>query len=333
MLRMALTFANVFPKSSLNIIGRSKVMQNVFSLIDKVADSNITVLIQGETGTGKELVSRAIHERSHRLKGKLVQVNCAAIPETLLESELFGHEKGAFTGALYTRRGRFEEAHGGTIFLDEIGELSLSAQAKLLRVLQEKEVQPLGCSRVINVDVRIIAASNMNLEQNLSLGRFRSDLFYRLNVFPIYIPPLRERDEDIQILAEYFVSKYSKELNKPIKKISSAVYDAFGLYPWPGNVRELENCVERAILLAQGETIEKEQLPPSLQSLISGEVKQNFIGLSSVVESQERKMIVSALQETNGNQTKAARLLGTTKRVIQYKIKKLGIDYRSFRQG
>ena len=329
---MALTFPNVFPKGFLNIIGRSKVMQNVFSLIDKVADSNITVLIQGETGTGKELVSRAIHERSHRLKGKLVQVNCAAIPETLLESELFGHDKGAFTGALYTRRGRFEEAHGGTIFLDEIGELSVSAQAKLLRVLQEKQVQPLGSSRVINVDVRIIAASNMNLEQNLSLGRFRSDLFYRLNVFPIYMPPLRERDKDIRILAEYFVSKYSKELNKPIKKISSAVYDAFGRYPWPGNVRELENCVERAILLAQGETIEKEHLPPSLQALSGGEVKKGSTGLSFVVESQERKMIVDALQQTNGNQTKAARLLGTTKRIIQYKIKKLSIDYRSFRK-
>ena len=333
MLGMALIFPYLSHKGFLHIIGRSKVMQSVFAMIERVADSNITVLILGETGTGKELVSREIHEHSHRLKGRLVQVNCAAIPETLLESELFGHEKGAFTGALYTRRGRFEEAHGGTIFLDEIGELSLAAQAKLLRVIQEKQVQPLGSSRVINVDVRIIAASNRNLEQNLSLGQFRSDLFYRLNVFPIYLPPLRERDEDIQILADYFVVKYSRELNKPIKKISSAVYDAFRLYPWPGNVRELENCIERAILLAQGETIEKEQLPPSLQSLISGEFKKSFIGLSSVVESQERKMIVSALQETNGNQTKAARLLGTTKRVIQYKIKKLGIDYRSFRQG
>ena len=319
-------------QGSFHIIGCSKVMQNVFALIERVADSNITVLIQGETGTGKELVSRAIHEHSHRLKGRLVQVNCAAIPETLLESELFGHEKGAFTGALYTRRGRFEEAHGGTIFLDEIGELSLSAQGKLLRVLQEKQVQPLGSSRLINVDVRVIAATNRNLEQNLSLGLFRSDLFYRLNVFPIVLPPLRERGEDIRILADYFVIKYSKELNKSITKISSAAYDAFGLYPWPGNVRELENCIERAILLAQGETIEKEQLPPSLQSLISGKVKTSFIGLSSVVESQERQMIVSALQETNGNQTQAARLLGTTKRIIQYKIKKLGIDYRSFRQ-
>ncbi len=333
MLGMALIFPYLSHKGFLHIIGRSKVMQSVFAMIERVADSNITVLIQGETGTGKELVSREIHEHSHRFKGRLVQVNCAAIPEPLLESELFGHEKGAFTGALYTRRGRFEEAHGGTIFLDEIGELSLAAQAKLLRVIQEKQVQPLGSSRVINVDVRIIAASNRNLEQNLSLGQFRSDLFYRLNVFPIYLPPLRERDEDIQILADYFVVKYSKELNKPIKKISSAVYDAFRLYPWPGNVRELENCIERAILLAQGETIEKEQLPPSLQSLISGEFKKSVIGLSSVVESQERKMIVSALQETNGNQTKAARLLGTTKRIIQYKIKKLGIDYRSFRQG
>ena len=301
-------------------------------MIEQVADSNITVLIQGETGTGKELVSREIHEHSHRLKGRLVQVNCAAIPETLIESELFGHEKGAFTGALYTRRGRFEEAHGGTIFLDEIGELSLAAQAKLLRVLQEKQVQPLGSSRVINVDVRIIAASNRNLEQNLSLGLFRPDLFYRLNVFPIVLPPLRERGEDIRLLADYFATKYSKELNKPIKKIPPSVCDAFRLYPWPGNVRELENCMERAIVLATGETIEKEHLPASLQSFIGGKVKKSSVGLSSVVESQEREMIISALRETNGNQTKAAQLLGTTKRIIQYKIKKLGIDYRSFRR-
>jgi Nif-specific regulatory protein len=319
-------------KGSFRIIGRSRAMQNVFALIEQVADSNTTVLIQGETGTGKELVSREIHEHSHRLKGRLVQVNCAAIPENLLESELFGHEKGAFTGALYTRRGRFEEAHGGTIFLDEIGELSVAAQAKLLRVLQEKQVQPLGSSRTINVDVRIIAATNKNLEQNLSLGLFRSDLFYRLNVFPIYLPPLREREGDIEILADYFVAKYSTELNKPIKKTSAAVYNAFRLYPWPGNIRELANCIERAILLARGETIEKDHLPPALQSLVNGDAKESLTGMSSVVESQERKMIQSALQQTNGNQTKAAQLIGTTKRIIQYKIKKLGIDYRSFRR-
>jgi Nif-specific regulatory protein len=319
-------------QGSFRIVGHSRVMQNIFLLIERVADSNITVLIQGETGTGKELVSREIHEHSHRLRGRLVQVNCAAIPETLIESELFGHEKGAFTGALYARRGRFEEAHGGTIFLDEIGELSLSAQGKLLRVLQERQVQPLGSSRVINVDVRVIAATNRNLEQNMSLGLFRSDLFYRLNVFPIVLPPLRERGEDIRILADYFVIKYSKELNKPITKISSAAYDAFSLYPWPGNVRELENCIERAILLAPGKTIEKEQLPAVLQSLITPETKETLTGMSSVVESQERKMIQGALEQTHGNQTKAALMLGTTKRIIQYKIKKLGIDYRSFRQ-
>ncbi len=313
------------------IVGCSKVMQNVFSLIDRVADSNITVLIQGETGTGKELISRAIHERSHRLKGKLVQVNCAAIPETLMESELFGHEKGAFTGALYPRRGRFEEANGGTIFLDEISELSLSAQAKLLRVLQERQIQPLGSSRVINVDVRIIAATNMNLEQSLSLGRFRSDLFYRLNVFPIYLPPLREREGDIRILADYFVIRYAKELGRPVKKISPSVYDIFMAYNWPGNVRELENCIERAVLLADGETIETQHLPIFLQSREGSGVKKRIDGLSSAVESQEREMIISALKQSNGNQTRAADLLGTTKRVIQYKIKKLGIDYRSFR--
>ncbi len=313
-----------------DIIGRSRAMQAIFKMIAQVADSNTTVLLQGETGTGKELVSRAIHNNSPRMKGRLVQVNCAAIPETLLESELFGHERGAFSGAMASRRGRFEEANGGTILLDEIGELSLSAQAKLLRVLQERQFQPLGSSRLIKVDVRIIAATNRNLERDVSLGLFRSDLFYRLNVFPVYLPPLRERGADILLLADYFVMKYASAKGAPAQKISPAVANIFMSYNWPGNVRELENCIERAVLVANGAVITPEHLPLSLQSAIRGAAKTAFSRLDAAVQSEERAMIVGALRETDGNQTRAAKLLGTTKRIMQYRIKKLGIDYRSF---
>jgi Nif-specific regulatory protein len=319
--------------SAYDIIARSRPMQAIFQLISQVADSSTTVLLQGETGTGKELVSRAIHKNSPRMRGQLVQVNCAALPETLLESELFGHERGAFTGALARRRGRFEEANGGTILLDEIGELSFSAQAKLLRVLQERQFQPLGSSRLIKVDVRIIASTNRNLEQDVSLGQFRSDLFYRLNVFPIYLPPLRERGTDILLLADYFVNKYAHAMGKTAYKISPSVSDIFMSYRWPGNVRELENCIERARLVARGAAIEPEHLPPPLQHLSRGVFKQEFSRLDAVVKSEERAIIVNALRETGGNQTRAARLLGTTKRIMQYRIQKLGIEYRSFRPG
>jgi Nif-specific regulatory protein len=317
---------------STDIIGQSAVMQNLFGMIAQVADSNTTVLIHGETGTGKELVARAIHRNSSRLRGPLVQVNCAAIPDTLLESELFGHERGAFTGALHQRRGRFEEAQGGTIFLDEVGELSAAAQAKLLRVLQEKQFQPLGSSRVVRVDVRVIAATNRNLEQDLASGRFRPDLFYRLNVFPLSLPPLRERGSDVILLADHFVLKYTRETGKPVKKISSAVSDILLAYQWPGNVRELENCIERAMLVATGTTIEPAHLPPSLQQLLPGRERAKEHGrFDAVVEAQERELITHALQETRGNQTRAAKLLGITKRIIQYRIRKMGIDPRSYR--
>jgi Nif-specific regulatory protein len=313
------------------IVGHSVVMQNLFGMVNQVADSNTTVLINGETGTGKELIARAIHKNSPRLKGPLIQVNCAAIPDTLLESELFGHEKGAFTGALHQRRGRFEEANGGTIFLDEVGELSAAAQAKLLRVLQEKQFQPLGSSRTVRVDVRVIAATNRNLEQDLSSGRFRADLFYRLNVFPLNLPPLRDRGSDIILLADHFVLKYTKERGRPVTKISPAVSGILLAYPWPGNVRELENCIERALLLAPGDTIEPTHLPPSLQlRLKDAELKEQG-KLNTFVKAQERELITNALKETRGNQTKAAKLLGTTKRIIQYRIRKMEIDARLFR--
>jgi Nif-specific regulatory protein len=316
---------------SVEIIGHSACMKEVFGLILQVADSNTTVLIHGETGTGKELVARAIHRNSPRSQGPLIQVNCAAIPDTLIESELFGHEKGAFTGALHHRRGRFEEAHGGTIFLDEVGELTASAQAKLLRVLQEKRFQPLGSSRTVNVNVRIIAATNRVLEQDVTSGRFRPDLFYRLNVFPIYLPPLRDRGSDVILLADHFIAKFSKSLEKPAKKISIPVTEAFLAYPWPGNVRELENCIERAVLLAAGDSVELLHLPPPLQIKTRGSERRDHGRLSTVIETQERALILDALKETRGNQTQAAKLLGTTKRIIQYKIQKYGIEPERFK--
>jgi Nif-specific regulatory protein len=317
---------------SIDIIGHSKPMQEVFGLVAQVADSNTTVLICGETGTGKELIARAIHMNSPRHNGPIIQVNCAAIPDTLIESELFGHEKGAFTGALQQRRGRFEEANGGTIFLDEVGELSAAAQVKLLRVLQEKRFQPLGSSRVVNVNVRIIAATNRNLEQDIIAERFRADLFYRLNVFPIYLPSLRERGSDVILLADHFILKYSKEMSKNIKRISTSAIEVFLSHKWPGNVRELENCIERAVLLSNSDTIECMHLPPSLQIKEKELDKKERGKLSSVVEAQERSLIIDALEEVKGNQTKAAKMLGTTKRIIQYKISKMGIDPKFFRK-
>lgn len=318
---------------SLDIIGHSKVMQDVFALVSQVADSRTTVLITGETGTGKELIAQAIHMNSSRRKAPFVQVNCAAIPDTLIESELFGHEKGAFTGALHQRRGRFEEANNGTIFLDEVGELSAAAQMKLLRVLQEKRFQPLGSSRVVTVNVRIIAATNRDLEQDIQAERFRADLYYRLNVFPIYMPPLRERGSDIILLADHFVLKYAKEMGKDVKNISSAAIEAFLAHKWPGNVRELENCIERAVLLTNTDTVDIMHLPPSLQVRSTNGGKKDAGKLSTLVETQEKALIIDMLEATGGNQTQAAKMLGTTKRIIQYKISKLGIDPKVFKKS
>ena len=314
-----------------SIIGRSKVVEEVLRLIDQVADTNTNVLIHGETGTGKEMVARAIHENSRRRKGPMVQVNCAAMPDTLLESELFGHEKGAFTGAITRRRGRFEEAQSGSIILDEVGELSPVAQAKLLRVLQEREFQPLGSSRTVKVDVRVIAATNKDLEKEVAMGTFRSDLFYRLNVFPIFLPPLRERGPDILLLADYFVLKYAREFNKDVKRISTSAIDMLMSYHWPGNVRELENCVERAVLLANGEAIEAWHLPPTLQMKPVGMQNVSRGKLEALVSAFERDLITDALKDVRGNQSQAARLLGTTKRIVQYKVEKYGIDPKRFR--
>lgn len=320
-----------------DIIGHSRAMQEVFGLISQVADSNITVLIHGETGTGKELVAREIHRQSQRREGPMVCVNCAAIPDTLMESELFGHEKGAFTGALQKRKGRFEEAHGGTIFLDEVGELSAAAQAKLLRVLQEKQFQPLGSSRLLTVNVRVVAATNRNLERDIEAGLFRKDLYYRLNVFPIHLPPLCQRGSDIILLADNFIAKYAKELGKSVRRLSPQVIEIFLSYPWPGNVRELENCIERAILLAGGDTIEVAHLPPAMQlkprveSEASADGQGDDTDLSRVIASKEMALIIDALKASRGNQSEAAKSLKVTKRILQYKVKKYGIDPWRFR--
>jgi len=313
-----------------NIIGNCKGMREVYGLIQKVAQTRTTVLILGESGVGKELVANAIHYSGFCPEGPLVQFNCAALPESIIESELFGHEKGSFTGAQNSRKGRFEEADGGTIFLDEIGELSPSVQAKLLRVLQEKTIERVGSSRQIKVDIRIVAATNRNLADMVEKREFREDLYYRLNVFPITIPPLRERSSDIIALADYFVSRYSKESNKEIQRISTPALNMLMSYHWPGNVRELENVIERAIILAEDGVIHGYNLPPSLQTpILAGAVRKG--GLSERLGAVEYEMIVDALKVHGGNMTEAAADLGLTRRMLGLRMEKYSISYKDYR--
>ncbi len=310
-----------------NIIGNSPSMQSVYLKIHQVAPSDTTALIRGESGSGKELVASAIHYGSPRAAKPFIKVNCAALSETLLESELFGHEKGAFTSAINTRIGRLEEADGGTFFLDEIGDLSPAIQVKLLRVLQEREFERVGSNRTIKVDVRLIAATNRDLEAAVEEGRFRQDLYYRINVVPIFLPPLRERKNDILLLADFFVSKYSKKMNKNVCRISTPAINMMFAYHWPGNVRELENCVEHAVLLSSDGVIHSHNLPPTLQT--PDESRTAPIGsLKSQVELLEKDLIVDALKCTGGNISAASRQLGITARMVRYKIKNLGIEYK-----
>lgn len=312
------------------IIGNSNKMREVYQMISQVSKSNATVLIRGESGTGKELVANSIHYNSHRAKNPFIKVNCAALPSNLIESELFGHERGAFTGAIRQKPGKFELAHRGTIFLDEIGSIDLEVQANLLRVLQEKEFERVGGERTIKVDVRIIAATNKNLEAGVEEGTFRGDLYYRLNVFPLYMPPLRERKTDILLLADSFLERYAKENRKKIQRFSTPAIDMLMSYHWPGNVRELENCIERAVLLCEEGVIHSYHLPPTLQTGTESDTLPNR-SLDDAVASLEKEMMIDALKNTGGNITLAAQLLATTVRIFSYKAKKYGVDYRKYR--
>lgn len=312
-------------------IGSSNATLTVLEQALQVASAKTTVLLRGESGTGKEVIADLIHRNSTRAPQPFVKVNCGALPENLIETELFGHERGAFTGAMNQRKGRFELAMGGTIFLDEIGELTMSAQTRLLRVLQEREFERVGGTTTIKADVRLIAATNKNLEDAIAEGSFREDLYYRLNVFTIFLPPLRERKTDILLLADHFVEKYAREHSKVVKRISTPAIDMLMSYHWPGNVRELENCIERAVVVCDDAVIHGHHLPPTLQTAeVSGTLPSN--SLNAAVASLEREMIIETLKVTHGNQARAASLLQITERIINYKVKKYGIDCSRFKE-
>jgi Nif-specific regulatory protein len=318
-----------------NIIGNCHAMRAVYDQIAQVADSPATVLIRGASGTGKELVARAIHFNSPRRNNAFICVNCAALPENLIESELFGHERGAFTGAMQKREGRFELANGGTIFLDEIGDISIAVQVRLLRVLQERTFERVGGAQSINVNVRVITATSIDLEKAIEEGKFREDLYYRLNVFPINLPRLRDRRSDIILLADHFVQKYNNAYGKSVKRISSAAINMMMAYYWPGNVRELENCIERAVLTSTDDVIHAYSLPPSLQT--DEQTKTVLIpsegaSLKDLVNAYEQELIVDALKKHRGSAAAAARFLQTTPRILNYRIKQLKIDRSRYRQ-
>ncbi len=312
------------------IIGKSKAMQDVYRTIEKVAATDSSVLIYGESGTGKELVARAIHKLSPRKEKPFIRVNCGALVETLLESELFGHEKGAFTGALKQKKGRFELAHQGSIFLDEIGDISTNMQLKLLRVLQEKEFERVGSEETILVDVRILTATNKNLSELVQQGKFREDLFYRLHIIPIYLPPLWERKEDIPLLARHFIKKLTAEMNKPAKGITEAAIEKLLNYHWPGNIRELENAIERAIVLSDKAVIDAADLP-ILQSTGSDRLPNDILdrfrlNLNDTLAAIEKQLIEKAMNETQGNKNQAAKLLGIGTSLLYYKLEKYKIN-------
>ncbi|WP_462324117.1 sigma-54-dependent Fis family transcriptional regulator [Desulfoplanes sp.] len=311
------------------IVASSKAMSQVMGQIMQVADSRATVLLRGESGTGKELLAEAIHNMSSRCKAPSIKLNCAALPSELIESELFGYERGAFTGAVGSKKGRFELAHQGTLFLDEIGELSAEAQAKLLRAIQEGEIQRLGSEKATTIDVRIVCATHQPLETLIKDNRFREDLYYRINVFPIYIPALRERRQDILPLAEHFLTMFSQEYGKTIKRISSPAIDLLAQYHWPGNVRELRNCIERATLLCMDEAIRTYHLPPTLQTAESS-ATDSELSFGESVARFEQELLVEALKKTRGNMLEAARELRSSYRVINYKIKKYGINPKKY---
>ncbi|TFG98358.1 MAG: AAA family ATPase [Calditrichales bacterium] len=313
-----------------NIVGNSHAMREVYEMVLQVANSDTTVLLRGESGTGKELIAQAIHYNSPRKDAPFIGVNCAAIPENLVESEFFGYEKGAFTGAVGRKKGRFELADTGSIFLDEIGDLGIHTQVKLLRVIQERQFERIGGTETIKTTARLITATNADLEKMMREGRFREDLYYRLNVFSILIPPLRERKTDILLLADHFMLKYARKLGKAIRRISTPAIDMLMRYHWPGNVRELENCIERAVLICQDQVIHSYHLPPTLQTAESSNTVPNLT-MQQAVDAFEKELIQDALKSSKGNQVKAARLLNTTERIMGYKIKKHGISINRFK--
>ena len=313
-----------------NIIGASRQMHDVYAQVAQVAKTNTTVLLRGESGTGKELIAHAIHHNSVRAKKPFIKVSCAALPNDLIESELFGYEKGAFTGAHAPKKGRFELAEGGTLFLDEIGELNLATQVKLLRVLQAREYERLGGTQTIRADIRLIAATNKDLEAAIIGKGFREDLFYRLNVFAIFIPPLRDRKTDVLQLANFFLDKFSSQHGKKVKRIATPAIDMLMAYHWPGNVRELENAIERAIVVCNEQVLHSHHLPPTLQTAeeTGTTIEQS---LDKATEAFEKDILQDALKSARGNRAKAARLLKTTGRVFNYKVRKYGIDWKRFR--
>jgi Nif-specific regulatory protein len=313
-----------------HIIGNSNPLRQVYEQVTQVARTNTTVLLRGESGTGKELVAHAIHYNSLRAHKSFIKVSCAALPETLIESELFGYEKGAFTGAQSRKKGRFELADGGTLFLDEIGDLNVSTQIKLLRVLQEREFERLGGTETIKINVRLVAATNKDIEKAITDGQFREDLYYRLNVFSIFMPPLRERKSDVLLLADHFLEKYAREHGKRIKRISTQAIDMLASYHWPGNVRELENIIERSVLVCETGVIHGHHLPPTLQTA-EGSGTVTRVSLDATVAAYERDIIQDALKTTRGNRKRAAQMLDTTERIIGYKVMKYGIDCDRFR--
>jgi Nif-specific regulatory protein len=313
------------------LVGTSAPLGQVRALVAQVAQSNTTVMLRGESGTGKGLVAHAIHVNSPRAKRPFVTVSCAALPVDLIESELFGYERGAFTGADASKKGRLEVANGGTLFLDEVGELPAGVQVKLLRVLQQREFERLGGTQTIPLDVRVVAATNRNLDKAIASGDFREDLYYRLNVFPIFVPPLRERKADVLLLADHFLEKFAREQGKTIARISTPAIDMLTSYHWPGNVRELSNAIERAVVICEGGVLHSHHLPPTLQTAESSGTGSN-LSQTEMVEAVEKDALQDALKSARGNRATAARLLRTTRRILNYKLRNYGIDARRFQQ-
>ena len=325
---------NIFLKEQLgsrfdfsNIIGRSRTMKELLETVAMVAPSEATVLILGESGTGKELIANAIHQNSPRSSHPFIKVNCAALPETLLESELFGHEKGAFTGAVSRRQGRFHLAHKGSILLDEIAEMSMATQSKILRVLQEREFEPIGSPETVKVDTRIITATNKNLQEEVKANRFREDLYYRINVVNLTVPSLRDRRDDIPLLVDFFLKRYAEKNNRNLKGFTPKAMDLLMRYDWPGNIRELENVVERSVIMMRGDFITPDEFPGVLKSLDPEyeQISAEMLSGKSLKE-MEKAMIMRTLQETDGNRTRAAEILGISRRTLQLKLKEYGVN-------